>query len=105
MANEDGHAVACAACCRQPRSDPRTGRAGEQARGGQCRDPEAAADGVHRRLGLGQDVSFIEAGDLADAIDDADRTKYRRYSATYVDPMVSASAQDATLKLVPLSAS
>src|SRR3712207_8098168 len=47
--HEDGYAVACAARCRQPRSDPRAGRAREQPQGRQRRDPEAPADGVHRQ--------------------------------------------------------
>ena len=44
---------------RQPRPDPRPGRAGEQPEGRQRRDPQAAADGVHRRLGIGQVVAGV----------------------------------------------
>ena len=51
--------VACAARCRQPRSDPRAGRAREQPQGRQRRDPEAPADGVHRRLRLGQELAGV----------------------------------------------
>ena len=57
--HEDGHAVACAARCRQPRSDPRARRAREQPQGRQRRDPEAPADGVHRRLRLGQELAGV----------------------------------------------
>ena len=57
--HEDGHAVACAARCRQPRPDPRAGRAREQPQGRQRRDPEAPADGVHRRLRLGQELAGV----------------------------------------------
>ena len=46
-------------CCRQPRSDPRAGRAREQPQGRQRRDPEAPADGVHRRLRLGQELAGV----------------------------------------------
>ena len=54
-----GHAVACAARRRQPRPDPRAGRAREQPQGRQRRDPEAPADGVHRRLRLGQELAGV----------------------------------------------
>src|SRR6266511_1961457 len=57
--HEDGHAVACAAGCRQPRSDPRARRAREQPQGPQRRAPEAPADGVHRRLRLGQELAGV----------------------------------------------
>ena len=53
-------AVACAARCRQPRPDPRARRAGEQPQGRQHRDPEAPADGVHRRLRLGQELAGVQ---------------------------------------------
>ena len=54
-----GHAVARAARRRQPRSDPRARRPREQPQGRQRRDPEAPADGVHRRLGLGQELAGL----------------------------------------------
>ena len=38
---------------------------------------------------------------MNDAVDDGYRTKYERYGARYVDPIVSAGAREATLKLVP----
>src|SRR5262249_19356302 len=44
---------------RQPRPDPRPRRPGEQPEGCQRRDPQAAADGVHRRLGIGQVVAGL----------------------------------------------
>ena len=44
---------------RQPRPDPRPGRAGEQPQGRQRRDPEAPADGVHGRLRLGQELARL----------------------------------------------
>ena len=57
--HEEGHAVARVARCRQPRPDPRAGRAGQQPQGRQRRDPEAPADGVHRRLRLGQELAGV----------------------------------------------
>ena len=44
---------------RQPRPDPRARRAGQQPQGRQRRDPEAAADGVHRHLRLGQELAGV----------------------------------------------
>ena len=44
---------------RQPRADPRAGRAREQPQGRQRGDPEAPADGVHRGLGLGQELARV----------------------------------------------
>jgi hypothetical protein len=51
----------CAARCRQSRSDPRTRRAREQPQGRQHCDPEAPANGVHRSLRLGQELSGVRA--------------------------------------------
>jgi hypothetical protein len=52
--------------------------------------------------GVGKDVTFTDADhDLDDQIDTAYRTKYRRYSGTYVDPMVAPQARATTIKLVP----
>jgi len=45
------------------------------------------------------DVSSDEA--LNNQIDAAYRSKYRRYSATYVGPMIAPQARATTLKLVP----
>ena len=54
--------------------------------------------------GVDKDVRFIEADDdVNDAIGAAYRTKYRRYAASYVDPMLSPEARAATIKLVPRS--
>jgi hypothetical protein len=49
-----------------------------------------------------KDVRFVEANDdVNDAIDDAYRSKYRRYPASTVDPMVTPEVRGTTLKLVP----
>ena len=59
-------------------------------------------EGHVRAGGVDKDVLFVETGDdVNDAVDADYRTKYRHYSATSVDPMVSAEARAATLKLVP----
>ncbi|HEX2136339.1 MAG TPA: DUF2255 family protein [Microvirga sp.] len=54
--------------------------------------------------GVEKDVLFVEADDdVNDEIDAAYRTKYRRYSASLINYMVSPEARSATLKLVPRS--
>ena len=56
--------------CRQPRPDPRARRAREQPQGRQRRDPEAPADGVHRRLRLGQELAGVRHDRRGVAADD-----------------------------------
>ncbi len=52
--------------------------------------------------GVDKDVTFADADHrLDDQIDAAYRPKYRRYSGTYVDPMVAPEARATTIKLVP----
>ena len=53
--------------------------------------------------GVEKDVTFVEETDPAinDQVDAALRTKYRRYDARYVDPMLTPEARVATIKLVP----
>ena len=51
--------MAASARGRQPRPDPRPGRAGEQPQGRQRRAAEAPADGVHRGLRLGQELAGL----------------------------------------------
>ncbi len=55
--------------------------------------------------GVEKDVRFVETDNMNDEIDAAYRTKYRRYGAHYVDPMVAPEARVATIKLVPDSTS
>ena len=58
------------------------------------------ADGVEK------DVTFVDADlEVDDEVDAAYRTKYRRYGARFVNPMVSAEARSTTTRLVPRSAS
>lgn len=61
------------------------------------REGRVSAGGVER------DVRFVETDDpgIADALDTAYRTKYRRYAATIVDAITGPTARAATLKLVP----
>ena len=52
--------------------------------------------------GVEKDVRFVEAGDdVNDAVDGAYRSKYSRYAASYVEPMVRPQARATTLRLVP----
>src|SRR5205807_8402292 len=59
------------------------------------------------RIGAGgvtKDVTFVDVSDdeaLNNKIDAAYQSKYQRYGATYVDPMIAPQARATTLKLVP----
>jgi hypothetical protein len=55
-----------------------------------------------RAGGVEKDVVFAPENDagINDEIDATYRTKYRSYSAQYVDPMVAAGARGTTMKLV-----
>jgi hypothetical protein len=68
------------------------------------RGAEVRHEGRIRAGGVDKDVRFVEADhDLDDELDAAYRTKYRRYGARYVDPMVAPEARAATIKLMPRS--
>jgi hypothetical protein len=57
-------------------------------------------EGRIRAGGVERDVAFEDtAGTARDAIDQAYRARYARYPGAYVDPMVSAAARAATLRL------
>ena len=58
-------------------------------------------EGHIRAGGVDKDVLFAEVEDVNDEIDAAYRTKYDRYDATYVDPMVGPEARAAMIRLVP----
>ena len=61
-------------------------------------------EGHIRAGGVDKDVTFLDADpDINDEIDAAYRTKYHRYSARFVTPMVSPEARATTIKLVPRS--
>jgi hypothetical protein len=53
--------------------------------------------------GVEKDVTFVNESDpeINDQIDAAYRSKYRHYSASYVDPMVAPEARSTTITLVP----
>ncbi len=74
------------------------GRTGAWFRGAQTRHA-----GHIRAGGVDKDVTFVEEADpdVVSQVDAAYRTKYRRYDAQYVDPMVTPEARAATIKLVP----
>ncbi len=74
------------------------GRIGAWFRGAQTRHA-----GHIRAGGVDKDVAFVEEADPAinDQVDAAYLTKYRRYAASIVDPMVTPGARAATIKLVP----
>ena len=70
------------------------------------RSTQVRHEGRIQAGGVDKDVVFIDADhDIADQLDAAYRTKYGRYRARYVDPMVAAEARAATIKLVPRAAS
>ncbi len=52
--------------------------------------------------GVERDVTFVEGDEaLVERIDDAYRTKYRRYPARILDSTLTPQARSAALKLVP----
>src|SRR5262245_17475628 len=77
------------------------GRTGAWFRGTQVRH-----EGHIQAGGVDIDVTFVDADhDLDDQIDTSYRTKYRRYGARFVNPVVSAEARSTTIKLVSRSTS
>lgn len=61
-------------------------------------------EGRIEAAGVTKDVTFVDASSdeaLNNEIDAAYQAKYRRYSATYVGPMIAPQARATTLKLVP----
>ena len=62
------------------------------------REGEVSAGGVRKR------VRFIDTDDAEtqEAIDEAYRSKYGRYGARYIGPMVADAERATTLALVPL---
>jgi hypothetical protein len=70
---------------------------------GWFRGTQASHQGHVRAGGVDKDVTFVDEADpgVNDQIDAAYRAKYRRFGASYVDPMVADGARAATLKLAP----
>jgi hypothetical protein len=63
-------------------------------------------EGRIEAAGVTKDVMFVDASSdqaLGNEIDAAYQSKYRRYSATYVGPMIAPQARVTTLKLVPVA--
>jgi hypothetical protein len=59
-------------------------------------------EGHVRAGGVDKDVRFVDGGDdVDDQIDAAYRTKYRRYDARFVDPVLTPEARAAAIRLVP----
>jgi hypothetical protein len=66
------------------------------------RGTQLRREGHIKAGGVDKDVIFVDADSgLNDEIDAAYRTKYRRHSARWVDPMVAPDARSTTIKLVP----
>lgn len=57
-----------------------------------------------RAGGVQQDVAFVDAGhDIDDEIDAAYRTKYRRYTGSILNSVLTPEARAATVKVLPRS--
>jgi hypothetical protein len=66
------------------------------------RGTQTRQEGHIRAGGVGKDVSFVDADPgISDQIDEAYRTKYRRYSQSIINTVLSPDARAATIKLVP----
>jgi hypothetical protein len=71
------------------------------------RGVESRHEGQIRAGGVVKDVSFVEEPDPAvnEQIDEAYRTKYRRYAESIINHINGSEARAATIKLVPRSQS
>jgi hypothetical protein len=67
------------------------------------RGVESRHEGHIRAGGVDKDVTFVEESDPAinDQINDAYRTKYRRYAESIINHINGSDARAATIKLVP----
>lgn len=75
------------------------GRTGAWFRGTQVRHEGRIGAG-----GVEKDVTFVDAADgINDQIDDAYRSKYRRYAPSIVGSVLTPEARSATINLVPRS--
>jgi hypothetical protein len=76
------------------------GRGGKWFRGTQEKH-----EGRIRAGGVQRDVTFVDADHDIDAqIDDAYRTKYRRYAGSILNSVLTPQARASTIKVVPRSA-
>ena len=66
------------------------------------RTTQACREGQIQAGDMQKDVAFVDPDQsIGDALDAEYRSKYGRYGARYVEPMVSAEARAATIKLIP----
>jgi hypothetical protein len=66
------------------------------------RGTQVRHEGHIRAGGVDKDVTFVDADhDIADQIDAAYRTKYRRYAASIISSITGPEARSTTIKLVP----
>lgn len=72
---------------------------------GWFRGVQTRHEGQIRAGGVVKDVTFVEEADdsVNEQIDNAYRTKYRRYAASIVNTTLTPEARAATIKLVPRS--
>lgn len=72
---------------------------------GWFRGVQTRHEGQIRAGGVVKDVTFVEEADdsVNEQIDNAYRTKYRRYAASIVNTTLTPKARAATIKLVPRS--
>src|ERR1700731_4662942 len=62
-------------------------------------------EGRIRAGGVQQDVTFVDGNhDVDDEIDAASRAKYRRYSGSILNSVLTPEARSTTMKLVPRTA-
>lgn len=64
--------------------------------GGWFRAAQQTREGRISAGGVEKDVRVVDAGD---GVDDAYRSKYRRYAGSYLEPMLRPQARATTLKL------
>jgi hypothetical protein len=70
--------------------------------GGWFRGTQERHEGRIRARGVQQDVTFADADhDIEAEVDDAYRTKYRRYAGSILNSVLTREARASTLKLVP----
>jgi len=73
---------------------------------GWFRGTQVRHEGRIRAGGVERDVTFVDADDgIDDQVDDAYRSKYRRYAPSIVGSVLTPEARSATIKLLPRSTS
>jgi hypothetical protein len=97
----DGRPLSCSTGSRPPRCDGST--TVPRPPSPRMATPSSSRICAATVSGVDKDVGFVDEtdDDINNQIDDTYRTKYRRYGARYVNPMVSLEARAATIKLLP----